>query len=112
MLLDAIAHAHRVLSWMENLTEDEMPEEWRWPLDWEIEKWSDELKAIRAEKYGGAPKGNSDFNMTGPDWDENEYAAQFRAQAGRQIISGCGFKGRRVWLVTRISYLNMLQTLI
>ena len=49
----AVNHAHVVLSWQENLTEDEIPPEWMWSLDDELETWFDDVKEARKEKWGG-----------------------------------------------------------
>lgn len=41
-----------ILSWQENLSEDEIPPEWMWPLDHELVLWFDEVKRKRDEKFG------------------------------------------------------------
>lgn len=48
----AIEHANRILDWQENLLEDEMPPEWMWHLDHELEPWFDEVERKREERYG------------------------------------------------------------
>lgn len=52
-LASAIEHGYKILDWQENLTEEEMPARWMWHLDWEIEKWFEEVRAVRAAKFGG-----------------------------------------------------------
>jgi hypothetical protein len=41
-----------IVSWQENLPDEEMPPEWMWPLDHELVLWFDEVKRKRDEKYG------------------------------------------------------------
>jgi hypothetical protein len=48
----AVNHAYLVLSWQENLPRDEIPPEWMWPLDDDLEAWFEEVQAKRDEKYG------------------------------------------------------------
>ncbi len=49
----AIEHAHRILDWQENLTEDEMPPHWMWIFEDELKIWFEEVEAKRKDKYGG-----------------------------------------------------------
>lgn len=51
-LMLCIDHAIRILGWQENLAEDEMPEHWKWHLDWEIEEHFKQVKIQREAKYG------------------------------------------------------------
>jgi len=46
-----IDHGYKIISWQENLTEEEMPPRWMWHLDWELEKWFEEIDALRKSKY-------------------------------------------------------------
>lgn len=71
----AIEHAYRVLGWQENLQEDEMPPQWMWHLEHEIEPWFDEVKRRREEKHGRP--GDSD-NDTRVPMMSNEYAENMR----------------------------------
>lgn len=48
----AVNHAHVILGWQENLSNDETPPEWMWALDDELEKWFEEVEETRKEKYG------------------------------------------------------------
>lgn len=52
---------------------EEMPPEWMWPLDDEIERWFNRVKADRDEKYG--TKDSSSSNGSGM---QNEYAKGMR----------------------------------
>ena len=47
----AIDHAYKILSWQENLQEDEIPPRWMWGLDWELEAWFEEVEILRKSKY-------------------------------------------------------------
>jgi hypothetical protein len=49
----ALSHALRILSWQENLTQDEMPPPWMWPLEWELEIYFEDLQREREQKYSG-----------------------------------------------------------
>lgn len=68
----ALEQALRICSWQENLQADEMPPNWMWHLDWEIEAWFIQVKKARDEKYGK----ESEDEPT--DWEENEHASRFR----------------------------------
>lgn len=48
-----IDHGFKILSWQENLQEEEMPPKWMWHLDWELEKWFEEVDVLRKAKYSG-----------------------------------------------------------
>lgn len=56
-LLRAIEHAQTVLNWQENLMSDEMPPEWMWTVDHELEAWFDRVEDDRKKKYGGGKEG-------------------------------------------------------
>lgn len=47
-LLRAIYHANKILDWYENFPEDDIPPEWMWPFEEELDKWFKELKAEKA----------------------------------------------------------------
>lgn len=55
-LVWAIEHANRIIDWHEHLSQDEMPPEWMWPLDHEINIWFERVAEEREEKYGGGSK--------------------------------------------------------
>lgn len=67
-LARAITQAHRILDWQENLSSDEMPPEWMWPFDEELELWFEEVERQRKEKYGGGASESTENLL------ENEYA--------------------------------------
>jgi hypothetical protein len=54
----AIDHGFKILSWQENLQEEEMPPKWMWHLDWELEKWFEEVEIARKSKYNSNPDDN------------------------------------------------------
>lgn len=69
-LMRAIAHANRVLDWMDNLAEEEMPPEWMWPFDEEINSHLDQVMQDRKDKYSNpSPSGGDDGTMM-----SNEFA--------------------------------------
>jgi hypothetical protein len=41
-----------ILSWQENLTSEETPPEWMWPVTHELEVWFERVEAERDERYG------------------------------------------------------------
>lgn len=61
---------------MENLIGDEMPPEWMWPLDHEIEDWFKEIERKRKEKYSSTNSSN-ETEESGPMM-ENEYSKSRR----------------------------------
>lgn len=72
-LLHAIEHANRVLDWQENLSSEEMPPEWMWPLDDEIVQWMDRVVEERKERFGGGGSSRDDDDSGGPMM-KNEYS--------------------------------------
>lgn len=76
-LMLAIEHAQRIISWQENMVEDEMPERWKWHLDHEIKDHFERVAAARDEKYG--TKSGSDETPDEPMM-VNEYAARMRGR--------------------------------
>lgn len=73
-LAACLDHAYRILSWMENLPEDEMPDRWMWHLDWEIDAHFDVVKAKREAKHDLSP-GESEEEL---DWEQNSFASRFK----------------------------------
>ncbi len=69
--MQAVEHANRVLDWQENLSGDEMPPEWMWPLDAEIVEWMERVSSDRRDKYGG---GDDDDDRTAVPLMKNELA--------------------------------------
>lgn len=49
-LMLAIEHAHRIISWRENLMEDEMPPAWMWHLEKELDSWFKEVEEKRKNR--------------------------------------------------------------
>jgi hypothetical protein len=41
----AISHALSILHWQENLTSEDMPPEWMWPLNDSLDEWFEEVDA-------------------------------------------------------------------
>lgn len=70
----AVQHAYRVLSWMENYTEDEMPPAWMWEFD---DLLDDHFERVRDDRGLG-------LNDKGKDDDvevtQNELTAGLRDQ--------------------------------
>jgi hypothetical protein len=73
-LYKAVEHATDILHWQENLTRDEIPPEWMWGLDDELEVWFERVLEERDEKFGGG----SDKKDTNVPLMDNEYAAEMR----------------------------------
>lgn len=72
-LMLCIDHATRILGWQENLSEDEMPDHWKWHLDWEIEEHFKQVKIQREAKYGSSS--SSDESYSDEDlFEENAYS--------------------------------------
>ena len=69
----AIDQAFRIISWLENYTEEELPPSWMWPLDHEITPWFEQVAANRRRKYGDA---HDDREIV--DMDVNEDAVGWR----------------------------------
>ena len=70
----AIEHAHRIISLLENLREEEMPPDWMWPFDERMESW---LARVKADRTSGAQSGSSSPDEEVPMM-ENEYAQRFK----------------------------------
>jgi hypothetical protein len=73
-LTNAISHALKILSWHENLPSDEIPPEWMWSLDHEIEDWFIQVEYLREQKFNGGGEESYDPAVL----DTNEYAARMR----------------------------------
>lgn len=48
-----IDHALKILNWQENLTSDEMPPQWMWAHDDELNFHFDEVERRRKDRFGG-----------------------------------------------------------
>lgn len=49
-----------ILMWQENLGKDEVPPEWMWSLDDELESWFEDVEEAREAKFGGSSTRNKD----------------------------------------------------
>lgn len=67
----AIQHANKVLDWAENLEADEMPPEWMWPWEEELDSWFETVKQKREERFSG---GSTSSDDSGGPMLQNEYA--------------------------------------
>ena len=72
-LYKAVEHASAILHWQENLTRDEMPPEWMWSVDHELEIWFERVQEERDERYGRDDRDRSDAPMM-----RNELAEEMR----------------------------------
>lgn len=73
----AIEHALTVLSWYENLQEDERPPEYLWEDSEGLEQWWADVEAKRnPDHIGPTSRGRSDHDPTDqtPQVAENDYA--------------------------------------
>ena len=66
----AVQFAGRILEWQENLTEEEMPPQWMWCFEDELEPWFDEIFRARKSDSGGsggeeAPEGYMTNDLVG-----------------------------------------------
>jgi hypothetical protein len=71
-LANALEHAVRIISWQENLTSDDIPPKWMWPLEWELELWFVEVDRRRQSASNGG-SGDEQVEMM-----DNEYARALR----------------------------------
>ena len=77
--INAFEQALRIISWQENLSSDEMPEPWKWHLDWEIQAHFEKVEQTRKEKWGTPDTPASDAQAESL-WDENanDYGDRFK----------------------------------
>lgn len=59
-LYKAVEHASAIIHWQENLTQDEMPPEWMWSVDHELQIWFERVQDDRDERYGGPRRADRD----------------------------------------------------
>lgn len=71
-LLQALEQAGKIVNWYENLPSEEVPPEWMWPLDWELDDWFLEIKTLK-DNNSADP-----LNREIVEMEENEYAARMR----------------------------------
>lgn len=60
--LAAVKHAETILSWRENLTDDEMPPTWMWPFAEQCSDWIAEAVEARRNGNSSARSGPSTRN--------------------------------------------------
>ena len=77
-LISAIAHASNVINWRENMSKEEVPPEWMWPFNEELDEWFDEVEFQRSQKYGGGSDADD------ADMDRNEYAKDLEKKRNRR----------------------------
>lgn len=70
-LSNALEHSFKILSWYENLGIDELPPQWMWHLDWELETWFEQVDAQRKN-----PRASDDREEV--PMMSNEHAAHLR----------------------------------
>lgn len=70
----AVSHGLAIINWQENLPKEEIPPEWMWCFDDELEQWFENVKAEREKKYN---TGNSKTDYDKPGFMQNEFAAKF-----------------------------------
>lgn len=63
-----------VLAWQENLVKDEIPPEWMWSLDDELEKWFDDVEEARRDRYESRRNGGRSRDQEAPQMMVNELA--------------------------------------
>lgn len=69
----AVSHALTIINWQENLITDEMPPEWMWPLNEELDDWFAEVKRARDDDSGVG-----DRMEDAPDMMQNTLSAGHR----------------------------------
>lgn len=74
----AIEQAYRVLSWQENLTDEEMPPRWMWHLDWELEAHFTTVKRKRDERFGINSSSEDSSSENEDLWEDNSLASRFK----------------------------------
>lgn len=77
-LITAVEQALKILSWQENLPSDEMPKQWMWTLDWELENWFEKIKEAREEKYGSSKSDN--YKPSDDAKDDNVFIDRFKGK--------------------------------
>lgn len=72
-LTNAINHAVRIISWMENYSEEEMPPKWMWHLEHELEPWFNSVKSKRDRDRAGPEEAREEG-----EYMTNEFTAGLR----------------------------------
>lgn len=74
-LTNAINHAVRIISWMENYTDEETPPKWMWHLEHELEPWFAEVKRVKNQQNSSS--GYEEAKEEG-EYMSNEFTAGLR----------------------------------
>lgn len=61
-LVMAIEHSHRILDWQDNLVSEEIPPQWMWPFEEELQIWFQQVEEKRNERNGRSGD-NGDTNV-------------------------------------------------
>lgn len=77
-LIRSVNHAFKILDWFENLMKEEIPPEWMWPIDHELELWFEEVERKRDERYPS--HGDSSGDESGGHMMVNELAKDLRGR--------------------------------
>lgn len=72
-LVRAVNHAYTILAWQENLASEEIPPEWMWSLDDELEEWFEEVTRARKARFSGTAS-SSGSSEEAPQMMSNELA--------------------------------------
>lgn len=75
-LYRTVEHAQTILAWQENLARDEIPPEWMWSVDHELEIWFERVEEERDERFGGGDRRERTPMM------QNELAEQWKRKHG------------------------------
>lgn len=76
----AVGHANLILSWEENLSDDEMPPRWMWHLPWELKR---HMKRVTAAREAKLNRGNNGDAPEGESWEaDDEDIKAFIAEHG------------------------------
>lgn len=71
-----VSYADHILELEANLSSDEMPPEWKWPLPWEMDDHLTKVVADRKAKYGGDDDDDDepvgDENQLLPEWARSD----------------------------------------
>ncbi len=73
-LVRAVQHAFKILDWHEHLPKEEIPPEWMWSVDHELELW---FERVEREREANRPGGGGD---TTAEMMTNELADEIRGR--------------------------------
>ena len=77
-LVRTVEHSFKVLDWYENLLTEEVPPQWMWTVEHELELWFERVERDREAKYGGGGSGSDDDDMG--QMMRNELADEIRGK--------------------------------